>query len=827
MKKQQKTSAETAPAPGNNNRAEERTAGNGGRMIAPALATAAVLVAAIGLSQELLMHESPSFQIMPARQRAAGEPSKAPVGAAPLDHFADKLSLPGARRKRQKGKEVDLMSPKDSGSSHVSGSALDTGFESGSDDREHGQTRLNEIASELASVEGRLSESLDSANSVAYDISVLPEPQFEVEYETPVEEIFRSQAPATALLSDRDGELNAPGKHEQDEVAQSREIEFGRVSQAEAKLLKTEQAWKQNSGSKTHRPDRYKSDSLRNAGAYTNAGFDFLTHYQQTGNLQTQPASGYWANTYIPGDPEIRLLSARLAQWDRSWLEDNVSLEQAVEPVTQPFDAPADNALALSLMTDAAHIAAGDRAQGPTRMRLQVGIRGIEHRRGQRPAMNVGVVVDLPADAPDELRIATRALLDALLQSKQAGDRFSLVMTGRHGQTHGLVVPADEFRFGSLQLVKSLILGQDSAPVDDSLQPSPRDSSGFDLSRLDLPSLDLYGAMQKAGAMVQETDDPSRPLGSSSVLLISAREIQDIERLTALTHAQAKEGITLSVLPLGSEPQNDHVEKLVLAGLGNRRYLEAPSQARQLIEEELHASSRAVARAARLSIRLAPGVRLIDVVGSQRLDIERAQRVREIENSMDRRLSANLGIQADRGEDEDGIQILIPSIFSGDNVVVLLDLVSDRPGAIADVSLRYKDLVFLRNGSLRGHLELPGGPLSGAEPVRGPAELAVLKNLLSHHFVDAVEQAAAALGRQQTVEAARVLGAMRATIEQARQELPAWAHDPDIIRDQQVLDRYLTALASSGAGSHQEFLTDSLRYAAWAKAHRPLEEWKQ
>jgi hypothetical protein len=103
----------------------------------------------------------------------------------------------------------------------------------------------------------------------------------------------------------------------------------------------------------------------------------------------------------------------------------------------------------------------------------------------------------------------------------------------------------------------------------------------------------------------------------------------------------------------------------------------------------------------------------------------------------------------------------------------------------------------------------------------------VLKNLLSHHFVDAVEQAAAALGRQQTAEAALVLGAIRATIEQARQELPAWAHDPDVIRDQQVLDRYLTALASSGAGSHQDFLTDSLRYAAWAKAHRPLEEWKQ
>jgi hypothetical protein len=194
--------------------------------------------------------------------------------------------------------------------------------------------------------------------------------------------------------------------------------------------------------------------------------------------------------------------------------------------------------------------------------------------------------------------------------------------------------------------------------------------------------------------------------------------------------------------------------------------------------------------------------------------------VRDIENSMDRRLSVNLGIQADRGEDEDGIQIVIPSVFSGDSVTVLLDVVADRPGAVADVSLRYKDLVFLRNGSLQGHLELPKG-----ENKPGPAELAVLKNLLSHHFVEAVEQAAAALGRQQPAEAIAVLNRMRSTIDQARRDLPAWANDPDLVRDSQVLDRYIAALTAPRAGAHQPFLADSLRYAAWAKTHRPLAEY--
>jgi hypothetical protein len=707
----------------------------------------------------------------------------------------------------QEGKEGDRLRPEGSSSIHA---APDPGLESGRKDKDSGERRSNEKAGKLVNGEAGIAEPLDLASRDALSIGVLSESQPEIESEAPSEEIYRRQAPQKADLSDADDEFNSPASREYDEISQAGEDGSVAVSEFESRKTKS---------FRTESPavEILKLESILGAGSFADAGFDFLGHYQQTDKLYYQPATGYWANSYIPGDPEIRLLSARLARWDRSWLENNSALEQDVEPVNQPFDAPADNALALSLMADASGVSADDSEQGLTRMRLQVGIRGIEHRRGQRPAMNVGVVVDLPADAPDDVRIATRALLDALLQSRQAGDRFSLVMTAQPGKTRSLVVPAADFRFGSLQLAKQLILGQEFVSAADSLPPPP----------LDLSSLDLYEAMLHAGAMVQQTDDPSRPLGSSSVLLISAREMQDVERLAALAHERAREGITLSVLPLGGEPQGSDVEKLVLAGLGHRRYLEAPGQARQLIEEELHASSRAVARAARLSIRLAPGVRLIDVIGSERLDAQRSQRVRDIENSMDRRLSANLGIQADRGEDEDGIQVVIPSIFSGDSVTVLLDIVTDRPGAIADVSLRYKDLVFLRNGSLRGHLDLPGAQYAANDPPRGPSELAVLKNLLSHHFVDAVKQAAAALGQQQAAEAAAILGAMRATTEQARRDLPAWANDPDIIRDQQVLDRYIAALASPQAGSHHPFLADSLRYAAWAKTHRALEEWNQ
>lgn len=515
-------------------------------------------------------------------------------------------------------------------------------------------------------------------------------------------------------------------------------------------------------------------------------GFDFLEHYQQTSDLSFQSPEGYWANSYVPGDPQIRLLSARLARWDRTALGESWRLEQDVTPIKQPFDAPENNALALTLMGDA------NAVEGQTRMRLQVGIRGIEHLRGRRPAMNLAVVVDLPDDADDSVRIASRTLLEALLSAKQSGDRFSLVMSGG---PESLTITPEEFRFGPLQLATQAILGQ-----------QPR-SAGVGSSLLD--------AIRSATKLVKSGDDPSRPLGSSAILLISAGGLTDVGALAEFAHQQARDGITFSVISLGDRPRSADVEKLVLAGLGNRRYLESPDRARALIEEELHSSSRAVARAARLSIRLAPGVHLVEVVGSRRLELADSERVKEIETAMDQRLRSNLGIEADRGDDEDGIQIIIPSVFADDSLTVLVDVVVDQAGPIADVSLRYKDLVFKKNGTLRSRFTLAEGPLS-----RGPSELVVMKNLLAYHFSQSVTEAAEALGREQVELAAAELAAARSTLTQLRSQINAWEDDPELLRDQQILERYIGVLNSPEATTRQALLADSLRYAAWAKAHR-------
>lgn len=789
------------------------------RLLAPSLASAAVLLAAIGLSRELLLHEAPRAPV----------PMSAPVVTP---RAAGQLRIEGDR---------------DSG---IIDQRFNDEFGRGGDQLADNAPLLERIkgaqqVTELRSDDVSTSSAGAKAKQTRKRRVVKPQsPAVVIEPYDRESELARRQSskPAEAFFKDADGTpVDAPDKNENmvttDEIAElaqkAAEDKKSPADEPETALKESFQfqvaATKAPHGAVSGGEIAgFGGRSITGLESRIATGFDFLAHYQQTTGLQFQPPSGYWANTYIPGDPQIRLLSARLAQWDRSWLQHNARLEQDVAPLQQPFDAPVDSALALSLMADVAAVPLVDNTTGdgtgdplssmPTRMRVQVGIQGIEHRNGQRPAMNVAMVVDLPADAPDEVRIATRALLDALLQSKQAGDHFSLVLTGQENGFPGLVVEADDFRFGTLQLARQVILGQnDAAGAASAHEPGSLSEHGF---------IDAYTALQRAGSMVQASDDPSRPLGSSEVLLISARELPDVERLATLAHERASEGITLSVFPLGQQAQNHQAQQLVASGLGNRRYLEAPAGARTLIEEELYTASRAVARAARLSIRLAPGVQLIGVVGSESLDAARAQRVRDIETSMDRRLSANLGIQADRGEDDEGIQIVIPSIYSGDSVTVLLDVVTDRPGAIVDVTLRYKDLVFLRNGSLSGHLELPQADTYSDQPERGPAELVVLKNLLAWHFTQAVEQAAEALGQGQAAKAAAILRAMHDTIEHARRHLPAWANDPDLIHDQQVLERYITALDSPQAATDQALLTDSLRLAAWAKTHTLPQEWK-
>ncbi len=499
-----------------------------------------------------------------------------------------------------------------------------------------------------------------------------------------------------------------------------------------------------------------------------------------------RPATGYWSNSYIPGDPAIRLLEARLKDWNRAALGRDLTLEQGARPVAQPFDAPRDAAMALYLQTDAQAV------QGPARLRLQIGLKGAERQGARRPAMNVGLVFDLRQGADTETARRLSALVAALEAARQPGDRFSLIVAGPDG---GLMVTPEDFRHGPVKVaLDRLFLGGAAAAADE---------------------VGLVEALSLAGDSLRAGDRPEEILGSSLLLLASGTSLADeMNDLEALAHGNALEGLHLSVVALGGETEAAQIDRLVAAGQGHRRVLSAPDQAATVIDRELHAASRAVARALRLRIRLASGVKLVEVLGAQRLDEPRAQRVREAEQAIDQRLSQNLGIAADRGEDEEGIQIVIPNFFAGDDHVILLDLVTDGPGPVADVTLRYKDLVTLGNGVAQASLALPNGPVS-----QGPLERNVLKNLVASEIARQARLISLDL-RNDDVALAKTRAATLARILQGlRRQVPGWAADPDLAADQAMLDEYLTALRSPGLQdpAQRQWLADSLDFAAHRK----------
>jgi hypothetical protein len=442
-------------------------------------------------------------------------------------------------------------------------------------------------------------------------------------------------------------------------------------------------------------------------------------------------------------------------------------LEQAARQVGQPFDAPQDAALAAYLHADRSAV------EGPTRMRVQVGLKGAERQGGHRPAMNVGLVVDGRSFAKDGTGPLIPALITALEQARQPGDRFSLTVAGPAG---GLLVPPEQFRHGPLRVAIDRLFGA-------------RESS-------ETPAVDLVQAVSLAAESVRQGDDPGAVLGSSLVLLVTGASLaEDLAALEEMAHGNAVTGV-------------------VAAGQGNRRILESAGQADSVIDRELHAASRAVARAVRLRIRLAPGVELIDVLDSRRLEEPQAERVREAEQAIDQRLARNLGIEADRGKDEDGIQIVIPNFYAGDAHVVLLDVVAEKPGPIADLQVRYKDVLRLRNGVAEAALSL------GADAdARGPLERNVLKNLVAWELARRSREASRYLEAGDLPRARALLAWQRDLIQGLRLEVAGWSGDPDLAADQAMLAEYLAVLnaPASGDAVQRRHLADSLRYAGFRK----------
>ncbi|MDA8016262.1 MAG: hypothetical protein MPN21_02340 [Thermoanaerobaculia bacterium] len=546
----------------------------------------------------------------------------------------------------------------------------------------------------------------------------------------------------------------------------------------------------------------------------------WLEQRRRTTGIPFVEPAGYWRNPWLPGDPDLRFLAARL---DELGPELPAGLHRLARRPALPFDAPENDALALYLHADRV------RADGPSRVTVRVGVRAADAWAGRRTAMNLAVVLHLPPveeEIPAQTAVALRALLEALAEAHDMGDRFYLFVAGRPG---GLLVSADDFRRGSVLVAMRRLLATAADPdasqtdgVDDrpeAIEASPR----------------LAEVLRQAheAVRVEGDEEIDRPVGSSAILVVTTgSDPAQLHEAATTAHHLSVSGVRVSALGVGSEtavasPSSpdekspaDLLARIAEAGQGSRRLITQAADAVPAIEDELTSASRAVARAVRLRIRPAPGVQLVRVLDSERLDQVAADRVRRAEEALDLRLARKLGIEADRGEDEEGIQILVPALYAGDAMTLLVDVVAPGPGPLVDVTVRFKDLLRMENGVARARLDLAYG--ESAEVPEGPLEVSVLKSLLAFEVKSCLEEAAMRLSAGDDSSAAVAsIQRCRELVDGMLRLIPGLEDDPDLLRDLQMLNGYSAILQGDPTVAIPAAIEESLRFASKLKTLPP------
>jgi hypothetical protein len=496
---------------------------------------------------------------------------------------------------------------------------------------------------------------------------------------------------------------------------------------------------------------------------------------QRTSGITFASSQSWWANTYVPGDAHLRVLHARLAASPSTLPGSTLSalaLAELAQPTVPAVAAPTDRALAIGVHADTTAI------EGPTRVRMEIALRAIDQAAGRRGALRIAIVVDARSGLGTEETAHLRALLASLSRSLSPRDRVILTAAGPGG---GTLVPLGVLRHGQVE-VALRHLGETASSAGEAIPVSLGDALGAGLEA-------VAGDDDGAGLTLLVTPDGSHDAAVDQAL-----------------HLGAVAGVPTTAVGIGAAASTSSLDAIALAGEGRRRVVLGDADAARAVREELTAASRLVARALRVRIRLADGVQLVDVVGSHSLDAEETRRTRESERAIDQSLARRLGIGQDRDDDDSGVRILLPSFYAGDSHTIVLDLLVSRPGPVADVDVRFKDLVRLGNGTASSALALEAGTAP-----RGPHELRVVASFVGHEVAGALDDAADAIERGDYGSARTRLSTVRALIDQARASVDGLASVSSMNADANLLDQFLGAL---DAATDPALVASSLHYAA-------------
>ncbi len=432
------------------------------------------------------------------------------------------------------------------------------------------------------------------------------------------------------------------------------------------------------------------------------------------------PRVCYFENTYLGGSAAHEHTRRRMAETFGQQPFSELYLPQ------QAFDPPGGAGLALSATLDRRHL------DKPGRVFLQIGLQGSKRYGWRRPPLDLVLVIDQPAaNTRANLRKAVLALASKLGPQDRLG--VLLVAPGR---------PVSLAEVGDAR-ARRLSMERSIAKIPRPAAASPAD---------------LRAAMLEAGDMLRSAaGEEARVPGTQTVVLLSrGQDAQRVEHARQAAHRLTVQGAVTSVIELEGRGVWWPVAN---AGHGNDHRATTETIA-QAVEAELDSLSRVIARLLRINVRLANHVEGVRVIGSRVLGQREVKQVKAREEATDHNLSKTLGVEADRGEDDDGIQTVIPYFYGGDSHVILVELWVDKPGAVAEISLKYKDMVELGNATARTSVHLGARP----RPLTRAHEL-VRKNLLDFDRAALLERAAV------EIENNRYPGAL-ARLREAEAEAP-------------------------------------------------------
>ena len=411
------------------------------------------------------------------------------------------------------------------------------------------------------------------------------------------------------------------------------------------------------------------------------------------------PDTCYFENTYLGGDAGHR---HRLERLDRA-LRNEGSPHRLARPLQQGFEPPLKKGMGLSATLDERSF------ERKGRVYLQIGLQGSDRYGWRRPPLEVVLVVD-PAAIRDDAEPA-RELIRSLVRQLGPQDRLGVVVGGSPVRRLS--------ELGRLRTLRTELL-----PQLDQLQAATSAGShhlGQELTR----------GLIDAGEMLQRAARRRTTLpGTQTVLLLtSGSDGARVNVAARFAAAAGKASIVTSVIELGPASSGAWW-RVASSGHGNYHRVEA-GRVGDAVKAELETLSKVVARLLRVNVKLAEGVKAVRVLGANILDQETVKQVKAREVAADKSLSQAFGIVADRGEDDDGIQSVIPYFYGGDAHVVVLELWVDRPGKVADVTLRYKDMVNLDNATARTSVYLRNVPRPLAME-----QMAVRRNLRGFGLAD-------------------------------------------------------------------------------------------